>query len=680
MNFPWFVSCAAHQLVEQCYPLQENIMLTLTNEQISSGVWYIGVFNGIGSARTDKAMINQRSVFSFSVNVSVEGCRISGLWGQYCNQTVLPLSCPGSDIYMNVKDHSDASTYNQRIEKVTTCRNSFEASCVEYRALRGYYMDLNGVVEQLKIMTVKTTLSERRSGNNTMSGILYARYGAMPSSSLHDYAINARKTPLVIQSPKVGRWYFSFLPAKQAKVQGATDQKGTLVNICYSLDSQIRECPTGKAGPNCAWESYMLQPMIGGSPYAGSYYWSTGESTTFFLEPLLSNSSGEDKLEYAWTYFLVDIPRGAAVGHIHVQLNSDSNVDYEIYSRFGGLPSVDTWDFYYANNTMDTNGSVLFKLYDSSETAVSFFILHAKEGLWSFGLRHSVLARRYGHRTLMSLSNECSSHGRCNSSMVAIREVIPYSYCSCDLDHGGFDCSIEMLSQRGGIIHGTAVIVSSGAAILPAFWTFRQKAFIDSLLFTFSGISSGFYHACDGHIWCALSHSDLQFMDFWLSFVVVLCTCVYLANIDEDWKVVLLFVVTIVTALMAKVEPTRSSNIVLVIAIGAVILVIGGLKHLITIRPINCGDTDRCQNTKDNFYNLIKMLHGGFHCRYLLVGFVMLLLAALSWKLQTAETYWIRHSVWHVTIYTSSFFFLLSKVTSVGNSSSQEPRMLPMSG
>ncbi|KAF5202506.1 hypothetical protein FRX31_007907 [Thalictrum thalictroides] len=54
-------------------------------------------------------------------------------------------------------------------------------------------------------------------------------------------------------------------------------------------------------------------------------------------------------------------------------------------------------------------------------------------------------------------------------------------------------------------------------------------AFIDALLFTFSGISSGFYHACDGGVWCALSLSDLQFMDFWLSFV---------------------------TALMAKVEPT----------------------------------------------------------------------------------------------------------------------------
>ncbi|PIA49268.1 hypothetical protein AQUCO_01300252v1 [Aquilegia coerulea] len=664
------------QLVDQCHPLQENTVLMFTNEQISSGALYIGLFNGFGSASTQSKMIIRGSDFSFSTNISVEGCPTSGMWGQYCNQTVVPLSCVQSDVSTNIKNHSDT-------EKITTCRNSFEASCTGYRAPRGYSLDVSGMVEELKIMTVNVSLNERSLTNNTgnVIGVLYARYGAMPSGSLYDFSIDINKTPLVIRSPKVGRWYVSLLPGKQTQGKLSMEDNNINSDLCYSLDWQVRECPVGKAGPNCTWESHMLQTIMSKNalPFE-SYYWPIGEtispaSSKFLLEPLLSKSSFG---EYAWTYFLLDIPRGAAGGNIHVQLSSDDVLDYEIYSRVGGLPSLSTWDYYYSNKTSSSNGSIFFKLYDASENAVNFYILYPKEGTWSFGLRHPVRSDGSNkHQTFMSIASErcpngCSSpHGTCHNSMDA-------SGLTLYRDHGGFDCSIEIVSRKGHIWHSIALIASNGAAILPAFWTLRHKAFAEWVLFTSSGISSGLYHACDVGTWCALSFHVLQFMDFWLSFMAVVSTFVHMANIDEVSKRVIHTIVAILTALMAATGATRSSNIILVIAIGASGLVIGWLiESSATIRAISFSAmlslnfTDRLHSIKDRLFNFIKTLRSRFRWGYILLGVVTISLAGLSWKMETDKTYWIWHSLWHVTIYTSSFFFLCSKVTTIDTSTQE---------
>jgi hypothetical protein len=45
------------EIAQQCYPMQKNITLRLTNEQISPGAWYVGLFNGIGATRTQGKMV-----------------------------------------------------------------------------------------------------------------------------------------------------------------------------------------------------------------------------------------------------------------------------------------------------------------------------------------------------------------------------------------------------------------------------------------------------------------------------------------------------------------------------------------------------------------------------------------------------------------------------------------------
>lgn len=144
------------------------------------------------------------------------------------------------------------------------------------------------------------------------------------------------------------------------------------------------------------------------------------------MEPLLSNYSYGENSTVAWTYFLLEIPYGAVGGNIHIRLTSDSKISKEIYARYGGLPSLDNWDYYYANTTSSSsNNSMFFKLYDSTEETVSFYILYVRGGTWSFGLRHlGPTDNASKDQTSMSISLErcprrCSSHGTCQSVLDA---------------------------------------------------------------------------------------------------------------------------------------------------------------------------------------------------------------------------------------------------------------------
>ncbi|KAM7254669.1 hypothetical protein ACFE04_019910 [Oxalis oulophora] len=112
----------------------------------------------------------------------------------------------------------------------------------------------------------------------------------------------------------------------------------------------------------------------------------------------------------------------------------------------------------------------------------------------------------------------------------------------------------------GHVKQSIALIVSNAAAILPAFWALRQKAFVEWVLFTASGVSSGIYHACDVETWCPLPYGVLQFMDFWLSFMAVVSVFIYLASTDEGFKRTIKTVLTILTALMALTKAIRRED------------------------------------------------------------------------------------------------------------------------
>ncbi|XP_004308356.1 PREDICTED: uncharacterized protein LOC101311331 [Fragaria vesca subsp. vesca] len=669
------------QIAEQCYPMQKNFTVKLTNEQISPGVWYLGLFNGIGPARTQSKMINRKSEYTFSANITVEGCTTQTMWGQYCNQTIYPLSCSLSGRYNGAENSSEANSYNRTMDYGIFCKNDLETSCQGEWEPKFYSLDVVGISQELNIVAVDVWLNET-SSNNTRNGsdinlMCFARHGALPSESLHDYSSNINKNTMVINFPKVGRWYITILPVNFTKVLGGS--LDTSIGVCYSMETKLLECPLGKAGANCPWETHTLQTVLRrGSLFFESYYLPdsgevSSDSANFPIDSLVTNTSIGEKPDNTWTYFVLDVPRGAAGGNMHIRLTSDAKINYEVYTRFGGLPSLTSWDYYYANMTSNSVGSMFFNLYNSSEDKVDFYILYVREGTWGFGLRHldaTSIASKV--QTTMSLSLErcprrCSSHGKCQDVLDA-SGLTSYSYCSCDRDHGGFDCSIEIVSRHGHIWQSILLVASNAAAALPAFYSLRQKALAEWVIFTSSGIASGIYHACDVGAWCLLDFNSLQFMDFWLSFMAIVSTFVYLATMDEAYKRPVLTAVAIFTALMAVTKATRTSNIVIVMSIGISALVLGWLIELTTkyrLFPSPVGFSlniiERFQGVRGWLKNLIKTIFRRFRWGFVLAGLITLAMAAISWTLESTETYWIWHSLWHVTIYTSSFFFLCSK-------------------
>ncbi|XP_058754305.1 uncharacterized protein LOC131627466 isoform X2 [Vicia villosa] len=671
--------------MEQCFPMEKNITMKLTNELVSPGAWYIGVFNGFGDARTQSRMIIRGPSYSFSANISVEACTNSLMSGEFCNITVNPLSCTASDVYNSLK----STVKKPSIENAMTCKSNFETLCAEEGVPNLYYLDITSAVEELTIMAgnikLNITSSSNASGVSDVKLLCFARHGAVPTNSLYDYSSDLNKSALVIHSPLIGRWYISLLPVNLTKKVGDTHHDGD-VKVCYSLESQMLQCPFGKAGPNCTMSSYTLQTVLtrGPTPFE-SYYLPIGEgasSAKFPLEPLLNNSSKFGETDETWIYFTLDIPHGAAGRNIHVHLSSNTKISYEVYARLGGLPSVDIRDYYYVNKTTKSDQSVFFMLYDSSDKNIDFYLIYAREGTWSFGLRHvTTSGDSLKQKTVMSISlegcpNQCSSHGDCKPAFDATG-LTSYSFCECDRNHGGFDCSIEIVSHKGHILQSIFLIGSNAAALLPAYRSLRQKAFAEWILFTSSGIASGIYHACDVGTWCALNFGVLQFMDFWLSFMAVISTFVYLATIDDVHKRAIHTAVSIFTALIAVTNATRSSNVVYVIVIGVLGLLIGWLIEMSSKYRSSSFSFEVSSNFHQSLltiklwlYNLVKALIRRFRWGFILAGLAALIMAGIGWILETSETYWIWHSFWHVAIYTSSFFFLCSKAN-IGDAENQ---------
>jgi len=150
------------------------------------------------------------------------------------------------------------------MENAMTCKSNFETFCVQEGVPSLYSVDITNVVEELIItagnIRFNITPSSNGSGASDVNLLCFARHGAIPANSLYDYSSDLYKAPLVIRSPLIGRWYISVLPVNLTKKFEETQDHD--VKVCYSLESQMLQCPLGKVGPNCTMSSYALQVVL----------------------------------------------------------------------------------------------------------------------------------------------------------------------------------------------------------------------------------------------------------------------------------------------------------------------------------------------------------------------------------------------------------------------------------
>ncbi|XP_027079650.2 uncharacterized protein [Coffea arabica] len=207
-----------------------------------------------------------------------------------------------------------------------------------------------------------------------------------------------------------------------------------------------------------------------------------------------------------------------------------------------------------------------------------------------------------------------------------------YYFCKCNGRYGGFDCSTELVSQSAQRWHVIFLAASNAAALFPEVWALRQKALADWAVFTCCGVASAVYHACDVGSWCALPFQVLQFMDSWLSFMAVVKKY---SSCTGNWS----FGSTV--CIIMKLFSAFKSN----------------------SPRSNWNFQHRLLRVRSWLPDLKKALNKRFKWRFVLAGLIAMSIAALSWDMESLETSWIWHSAWHVSIYTSAFFFLCSRST-----------------
>jgi len=741
----------------QCAWFQESLTFNLTDEQVSSGILYLGFFNGFGPTRTQSKMITRGSTYSIDVEIIVFGCKSSFLRGPYCNNIVSFLSCShvgsnkhprhlyqnplngkkldqtgdayhlgkgsvqqlstniGESCLLDCNEYADGGNNekmyvskgrntmennNRLLEPakhalVCTNSNSKDKECIKHEEWKFFSVQIVDISSVLEVMVEYESFNSSASAtddkdddsNNTtnktkVEAVFYIRHSALPQRTSYDYVISAGHPGLSIQSPKLGWWYIGVYVSNLTKTHVVQKQEKDEPYLCFVLKWRIYTCSHGKTGENCTWKVHTLQRVkrVGASLPFESHYLpiNQGESTkseSFQLEQYFNNSSILNASQDPWTFFLFEVPFGAAGGVISVELRSHAAISFDIYARFGSLPTLHDWDYH--TNVSDSVKSSIFTTVNgkNKQTKMHLNIIYPWEGVWCLGLRlpGGFNLIQDSQQVTMSILLQgcpmhCSKHGTCHHAYEESGLTL-FSYCSCDRTHGGFDCSIELISPKGQKRQSAALIVSNIAALLPALWSIRQKAYAEWILYTASGISSALYHSCDVGSWCALSFHVLQFMDFWLSFMAVVATFIYMSAMDEKTKLAVHASVSIITALIAVNGPTRSINVILVVIIGILGLLFGWMVELSRGDQItnlhsyfNSSIHQRWQALKIGSQNLFQKLCKRFRWRFICLGFLALGSAALSWHLETLQTYWIWHSLWHISIYTSSLFFLCSTV------------------
>ena len=184
--------------------------------------FFLGKLNFVSSFVLSKIQIMQikrGSIFSYSANVTIEGCVDPTKHGQYCDQTV-----------ENLEDKN----YTRNI-------------CLVNKESKIYALN-TFMPNQITVKANAIRYNQTRDSEE-ISITCHARANGIPDESFHDYSSDLSKSSMVIPVPEGDSWYFS--------IRNAKPEEG--VEVCFTVKWEINYCPDGKDGPNCAWNEYYLE-------------------------------------------------------------------------------------------------------------------------------------------------------------------------------------------------------------------------------------------------------------------------------------------------------------------------------------------------------------------------------------------------------------------------------------
>lgn len=643
------------------------------------------------------------------------------------------LTKTGTNLDVNVKTMPDLIHQSNGVgDKEENAWTSLTSQRVDVGAWKYFALEVDDFALSLQIRAVCMS-------PNCGAGIgtsLYLSHGALPDDGDNGTVMDS--PPITVSAPRRGLWYVG--------VRNPT----TTSPLDFDLHWRVESC----AVSTISMERVLVDEW-GESPF-NSYYGPAGgdsliHSPWFSLSEVAPVGTTSPK---NWTFFFMEVPRGASGAVLSVKLRHGVHATSTVYARWEGLATLDNWDVKVVNSEEkgDVDELSLDLVYpaegiwcigvhyvkefepvhetsaDFTQRSSRFFLIWknttksiahwyenvveclgaAKRSLWRiighnkvsekflFASAEADMIRPSGpapatqpstelsserqdaeaqmHISVHGCLNHCSGRGRCVTGYESSRLHF-YSYCHCDAAHGGIDCSVPLLVPTDETVQIWTLVGSNFAALLPSYWAMQHQGYSEWMAFTASGAASGFYHSCDAGGWCALKYDTLQFLDFWLAFLVVIVTCVEVASLKQNVKAVAHVGFAIVTAAITKEDATSAWNVLLVAIMGLAGLLFGwalecwrleliptwfrAIRAIDSIRPVI-----RLESIHRFGEQLLHQLKGRFRWGYLIAGLGILCTAGLSWVLEAAETYWIWHSLWHVSIYTSAFLILCSTATS----------------
>ncbi|KAL2622676.1 hypothetical protein R1flu_002881 [Riccia fluitans] len=678
----------------ECGWFNETIVVNVTNFEILSGLMYIGIYSDIGPTRTQSHMVDRGKEYKFSLDIQVLRCSREEFGGSECNERISPfpdklfLSADFSEESGLVRAPSPisdlgSSSYSQQNNSETIWYSGEE--CFKLGEIRYFSFRLDTLVPYMIVdFQCNKTNSPGSEGckelekNQGLVTLLQLRHDALPSELRSDYTTKLSSGgPVFAFSPRRGWWYLSvrISNTNSTQVPSANASDG----LCLTMNWVLPTCGGELFGDVCQRPVLPLKRVLlpeFESPFDSHYFptMDSGDlkSARWFSMLLPFNSSSIE----VWNYFTLEVPRGAGGGVLSLDVWTAARINSELYARFESCPANNSWDYRASeSDTLEGLSGNISTENINEESELYLDIVYPKEGMWCIGLR-SIRAASIPFRDpyaemriiLHGCPNMCSGHGECRPSRDAGRLHF-ISYCHCDVAHGAFDCSAVLVAPGKKMKATLALTFSNAAAILPSVWAIRHKAYAEWITFMLSGFSSAVYHSCDSGGWCAMSFATLQFLDFWLSFLAIIMTCLYMAGFVGPKQGMMHIGMAVLTATISQRNATSGWNVLVVVVLGIGALLLGwGLEN----RKGSVFSPISWLPSSSSLYSIIRTivfrwassLHSQFRYKFrwlhLSCGLFFLFNAILSLILEAAQTYWLWHSWWHVSIYTCAFCMLQS--------------------
>eukprot|EP01059_Diplonema_ambulator_P034345 TRINITY_DN7633_c0_g2_i1.p1 TRINITY_DN7633_c0_g2~~TRINITY_DN7633_c0_g2_i1.p1 ORF type:complete len:629 (+),score=33.10 TRINITY_DN7633_c0_g2_i1:238-1887(+) len=246
---------------------------------------------------------------------------------------------------------------------------------------------------------------------------------------------------------------------------------------------------------------------------------------------------------------------------------------------------------------------------------------------------------------------DCRGRGRC--ATVSGPGNVFVSTCDCNRPYKGWGC--EEFIDGSRYPPRFWFLVLSNAAFMPSIFTgLRLAAFTESLVYASNMLASILYHMCDENVadLCLWTYDNMQFLDFFSSFMSLWVTIMYLARVSDPLK----GPVNALGALSLASAATINRENVGSVAVPFVVIGVVAFGHWVW----------HCVKANDGrFERGMALKHiwvtPWFHWRYFIPGVVCAVAAFITnTALQTDANYATTHSIWHLLIGFCPTLFLLA--------------------